>query len=199
MAAADACGLHAARGRQVRRAQAHAVHARAGAGDGLHVLDPLRRLQDGVDQDRLGQGVLGLELGQQLVEIVDVPGALDLGQHDHVELGAGGRHDLQDVVEPPGRVQRVDARPQPRLSEVVRLGHGDEAAPAPPSWRRRGSHPRGCRARHRPAGSARPGVRGSSRCAAARNGPCARAAPAAAGRAPARRWRGRRNAWRVCG
>ena len=45
--------------------------------------------------------VLGLELGQQLVEVVDVPGTLDLGQHDHVELVAGGRHDLQDVVEHP--------------------------------------------------------------------------------------------------
>ena len=77
------------------------MHARAGAGDGLDVLDALGRLQDGVDEDRLVQRVLGLELGQQLIEIVDVPGPLDLGQHDHVELGAGGRHDLQDVVETP--------------------------------------------------------------------------------------------------
>ena len=77
----------------------------------------------------LGRRVLGFELGQQLIEVVDVPGPLDLRQHDHVELGAGGRHDLQDVVERPGRVERVDARPQPRLAEVVGLGHGDEAAP----------------------------------------------------------------------
>ena len=77
----------------------------------------------------LGKRVLGLELGQQLVEVVDVPGPLDLRQHDHVELGAGRRHDLQDVVEHPGRVERVDARPQPGLAEVVGLGHRDEAAP----------------------------------------------------------------------
>ena len=129
MAAADTRRLHAARGRQIGRAQAHAVHARAGAGDGLHVLDALGRLQDGVDQDRLAQRVLGLELRQQLVEVVDVPGPFDLRQHDDVELGAGGRHDLQDVVERPGRVQRIDARPQARLAEVVRLRHGDETPP----------------------------------------------------------------------
>ena len=52
------------------------------------------------------------ELRQQLVEIVDVPGALDLGQHDDVELVADRGDDLGDVVERPGRVERVDARPQ---------------------------------------------------------------------------------------
>ena len=99
----------------------------------------------------LGRRVLGLELGQQLVEVVDVPGPLDLGQHDHVELGADRRHDLQDVVERPGRVEAVDARPQPGLAEVVCPGHVDEARAARLPWRRRGWRPRGCRARRRPA------------------------------------------------
>jgi hypothetical protein len=129
MSAADARRFHASRCGEIGRSQAHAVHAWTGAGDRLNVLDPLRRLQDGVNQDRLAQGMLGLELGKQLIEIVDVPRPLDLGQHDDVEFGAGGRHDLQDVVEPPGRVQRIDARPQTGLSEVVRLRHGDEALP----------------------------------------------------------------------
>ena len=94
VAAADARRLHAARGGEIGRAEAHAVHARGGGGDRLDVLDALGRLQDGVDQDRLRDAVLGLELGEQLVEIVDVPRALDLGQHDDVELVADGGDDL---------------------------------------------------------------------------------------------------------
>ena len=102
MAAADARGLHAPRGGKVGWAQAHAVHARTRPGDRLDVVDAFGRLQDGVDQDRLAQGMLGLELCQQLVQIVDVPRPLDLGQHDDFELGTGRRHDLENVVECPG-------------------------------------------------------------------------------------------------
>ena len=71
------------------------MHARGGGGDRLDVVDALGRLENGVDQDRLLDRVLGLELGQELVEVVDVPRPLDLGQHDHVELVAGGRNDLE--------------------------------------------------------------------------------------------------------
>ncbi len=60
---------------------------------------------------------------------MDVPRPLDLGQHHHVELVADGGDDLDDVVERPGRIERVDPRPQPGAAEVVRLGHGDEALP----------------------------------------------------------------------
>ena len=67
-----------------------------------------------------------LELRQQLVEVVDVPRPLDLGQHHHVELVAGGRDDLRDVVERPRGVERVDAGPQAGLA-VVELRHLDEA------------------------------------------------------------------------
>ena len=71
--------------------------------------------------------VARLELRQQLVEIVDVPRPLDLGQHHHVELVAGRRDDLGDVVERPGAVQRIDAGPQAGRAEVVRARHLDEA------------------------------------------------------------------------
>ena len=118
---------------------------------------------------------LRFELRQQLVEIMDVPWAFDLRQHDDVELVADRADDLDDVVEHPGRIERVDARPQAGRAEVVRLRHGDEA-----------------RAR-RLLGVGRDGVfeiaehdvdlarsapapwRAASRCAAARNGSCARA------------------------
>ena len=91
------------------------------------LLTPCGGFENGVDQDRPLDGVAGFELGQKLVEIMDVPGALDLGQHDDVELVADRGDDLGDVVERPGRVERVDARPQAGRAEIGRLGHGDEA------------------------------------------------------------------------
>src|SRR5580658_5212268 len=66
---------------------------------------------------------------EQLVEVVDVPGALDLGQHDDIELVADGGDDLGDVVERPRRIERVDARPQSGRAVVVGAAHLDEAAP----------------------------------------------------------------------
>ena len=127
MAAADARGLHRARGREVGRPERYAVHARRGGRDRLDVLDALGGLQDRVDQDRPGHLVARLELREELVEIVDVPRPLDLGQHHHVELVAGGRHDLRDVVERPRRVECIDPGPQPGRAEVVRARHLDEA------------------------------------------------------------------------
>ena len=199
MAAADPRGLHAARGRQVGGPQAHAVHARARSGDRRDVVDAFRRLENGMDQDRLGQDVLGLELRQQLVEIVDVPGAFDLRQHDHIELGAGGRHDLQDVVERPGRVERVDAGPQPGLAVVVGPGHRDETAPR----RRLGVGGNGVLEVAEHDVDLRDQIAAASAnlvvVREARNGSCARAAPAAGARAPARRRRAPRNAWLASG
>jgi hypothetical protein len=127
MAAADARRLHGARGGEVGGAEAHAVHARRRGRDRRNIVDPLRRLQDGVDEDRFLHAMPGFELGEQLVEIMDIPGALDLGQHDHVELGADRGHDLDDVVQAPWRVERVDPGPQAGGAEVMRLRHRDEA------------------------------------------------------------------------
>ncbi len=67
------------------------------------------------------------ELRQELVEIGDVPGSLDLGQHDDVELAPDRADDLDHVVERPRAVERIHARPQAGRAEVGRLGHLDEA------------------------------------------------------------------------
>ena len=80
-----------------------------------------------MDQDRLGQAVLGLELGEQAVDVVDVPGALDLGDHDHVELAADLADDLGDVVEHPGALERVDARPELGVAELHLAADFDQA------------------------------------------------------------------------
>ena len=79
-------------------------------------------------QDRLRQRVAGFELSQQLVEVVDVPRSLDLWQHDDVELPADSADNLHHVVQHPGRVQRIDARPQSGRAEVGRFRHLDETA-----------------------------------------------------------------------
>ena len=85
MAAADARRLHAPRRGEVGRAEADALHARAGGADLLDVGDAERGLEDGVDEDRPLELVLGLELRQQAVDVVDVPRPLDLGDHDDLE------------------------------------------------------------------------------------------------------------------
>ena len=105
------------------------MHARRGGGDGVDVLDALGGLEDGMHEDRLLDPVPGLELRQQLVDVVDVPRPLDLRQHDDVELVSDLGDDLDEVVERPGAVQRIDARPQPGGAERVRLRERDEAAP----------------------------------------------------------------------
>ena len=91
MAAADARRLHAARGGEVGGAEAHALHARARGADLLDVGDAERGLEDGVHQDRPLHLVLRLELREQAIDVVDVPGALDLRDHHHLELVADRR------------------------------------------------------------------------------------------------------------
>ena len=54
-----------------------------------------------MDEDRPLQAGLGLELGEQAIDVVDVPRPLDLGDHDHVEPVADLGHELGDVVEHP--------------------------------------------------------------------------------------------------
>ncbi len=102
------------------------MHARRRQGDLLDILHALGGFQNGVDENRLLHLMPRLKLGQQLIEIMNVPGALDLGQHDHVELVADRRDDFGDVVQQPGRVQAVDARPQAGRAVIVRGRHLDK-------------------------------------------------------------------------
>ena len=103
------------------------MHARRSGGDRLDVVDAFRRLEDRVDEDRLLQPVARLQQRQILVDEGDVPGALDLRQHDDVELVADLADEPRHVVEEPRRVERIDARPQAGRAEVGRARHGDEA------------------------------------------------------------------------
>ncbi len=80
-----------------------------------------------MDEDRLLQPVASLQQRQILVDEGDVPGALDLRQHDDVELVADLADEPRHVVEEPRRVERVDTRPQAGRAEVGRARHGDEA------------------------------------------------------------------------
>ena len=182
MAAADARRLHRARGRKVGRAERDAVHARGGGGDRLDVLHALGGLQDRVDQDRAGDLVARLELRQQLVEIVDVPRPLDLGQHHHVELVAGrARRSRVMSSSAQGEFSALMRVHRPVVPKSFTLRHLDEARA------RRLLGVGGDRvlqiAEHHVdlARSVAAPWRGSSPHAAARNGSCARAAPAARG------------------
>src|SRR5713101_7611702 len=118
MSAADARGLHRARSSEIGRAEADAVHARRRRRDIGDIVDAFGGFQYGVDQDRLLDRVLCFELSKELVEIMDVPGAIDLWDHDHVELMSDGAYDLDHVVEHPRRVERIDARPQAGCAEI---------------------------------------------------------------------------------
>ena len=127
VASADAGGLHPPGGGQVRGPEAHSLHPGAGGRDLLQVRDALRRLEDRVDEQRLCQAGLGFELGEQAVDVVDVPRALDLRDHDHVELVADLGHELGQVIEHPGALERVDAGPQLCVAEVRLLGDLDQS------------------------------------------------------------------------
>jgi hypothetical protein len=83
-----------------------------------------------VQQQRPGEAGPGLELGHQAVDVVDVLGALDLGDHDDVELAADLGDGGRDVVERPRRVEAVDPGPQLGADPgVPRPAHLDQPGP----------------------------------------------------------------------
>ena len=127
VSATDARCLHRAGGSKIGRAEADAVHPWRCGRDVGDVIDPFGSLQDGMDEDRFRDRVFCLQLGKELVEVVDVPSPFHLRQHDHIELRSDRGDDLDHVIEKPWRIERVDTRPQPGRSEVVRPGHGDES------------------------------------------------------------------------
>ena len=67
------------------------------------------------------------ELGEQLVEIVNVPRTLDLRQHDNIQFVADSCDDLEKIVQNPRTVEAVDARPKPGSGEIRVARHLDEA------------------------------------------------------------------------
>ena len=79
-----------------------------------------------MDEDRARHRVSGFQLGQKLVQIMDVPGAFDLGQHYHVQLVAAGGDNLGQVVERPGAVERIYPGPKARRAEIVCICEIDE-------------------------------------------------------------------------
>src|SRR5437868_6605165 len=68
-----------------------------------------------------------LELREQPVHVVDVPGALDLRDHDHLELVPDLGDERRQVVQHPWGLERVHARPERGLAEVDLLAHLHEA------------------------------------------------------------------------
>ncbi len=129
MTAAHTGGFHAARGRKIRRPQADAVHARAGRCDLGHIIHPLRRFQNGMDQDWFCDFMTGFELRQQLVQIMNVPRSFHLGQHDHIQLIPHRADNFRQIIQHPGRIQAVDAGPQARIPELHGCGHLDKTGP----------------------------------------------------------------------
>ena len=140
-----------------------------------------------MDQDRPLEPGLRLELGEQPVDVVDVPGALDLGDHDHVELVADLGDERGQVVEDPGALERVDPGPERGLPEVGLLRRLDQARPGPPPCGPPGSRPRGCRAGCRSARRCRAPWRPSSRWRSRGSGSSAKASPGSPRAAPGRR------------
>ncbi len=124
--ATDARRLHPAVGCEVGRSEREALHARAGPADLLDVHHATCGLEDRVHQERLLQPGPGLELRQQPVDVVDVLGALDLGDHDHVELVADLGDQGGQVVERPRGVERVDPGPELGGPEVDLLADLDQ-------------------------------------------------------------------------
>ena len=94
--------------------------------------------------------VLGLELRQKLIEIVDVPRSFDLGQHDDVELVADAATISVTSSSTHGELRQLMRVHRPGRAEVVLARHRDEALARRFLLSRPGSRPRDCRARRRP-------------------------------------------------
>ena len=127
MASADTSRLHAARCGEVRRTETHAMHARTCSSDSIDVLDAFGGFQNSVDENGLLKPMLGLELSEQLVHIVDVPVAFNLGHHQHVELVTNSAHNSGHIIEEPRAIQCVYASPKPGIGEVILSGNANES------------------------------------------------------------------------
>ena len=84
MPPADAGCFHGAVRREVCRTERDALHAGRGFADLVHKRDALGGLENGVEQDWTPDPGPGFQLRDQLVGVVDVPGAFHLRDHDDV-------------------------------------------------------------------------------------------------------------------
>jgi hypothetical protein len=100
-----------------------------GAADLLDVGHARGRLENRMNEDRTFDLGLGLELGQQLVDIVDVPRTLDLRHHDHIKLVTDLGNELGQIVEHPRRVETVYTGPQLRTAEIGLFCDLNQSAP----------------------------------------------------------------------
>ena len=57
---------------------------------------------------------------------MDVLGALNFGNHDHVELVADRRNESKQVIKNPRRIKAVDSSPQLGVTKLGGLGNRDE-------------------------------------------------------------------------
>ena len=101
MAAADAGGLHPSVGCQIGRSERQALHARRGAANGFDVGNATRCFENCMHKQWLLQASLCLELGEQAIDVMNVFGTLDLGDHDDIELVANFGDKRDEVVETP--------------------------------------------------------------------------------------------------
>src|SRR5919108_653347 len=88
---------------------------------------PQRGREDGVDEYRPLQARLGLELRQEPVDEVDVPGALDLRDHDHLDAVSDLGDDPRQIVQDPWALEGVHPRPEGGLAEVHLAADRDQA------------------------------------------------------------------------
>ena len=128
VAAADARRLHAPRRGEVGRAEAHALHARAGGGDLLEVRHAVRRLEDRVHEDRALEAAPWPRAGRAGGRRSGCPTAPStFGTMITSSLSPISLTSLRQVVEHPRGLERVDARPQLRVAEVDLAADLDQA------------------------------------------------------------------------
>ncbi len=121
MTAADARCLHAARRGEIRRPETHAVHTRGGTRDVIDVHDAFGRFQDRMNKNWFLDAVFRFKLSKKLIEIMDVPCAIDLRQHDDIKFVADCADDFDDVIEGPRARKRIAADPEAGGAEVYVL------------------------------------------------------------------------------
>ena len=108
LCAADAGGLHAHGGGEVRGPKAHRRKARGAGGDFFHMGDTCGGFDDDLEGNRFAAALGGLDRRDEGVDGVDVSGTADLGDHDLVEPVGGLFHQVDHVFVPIGGIEAVD-------------------------------------------------------------------------------------------